>query len=67
MPTDKKVVAELVRLANRKETVGWECFDQGRRWRFVGPKGIYFAPKTPGGHRSVQNLKAELRKRGFPC
>lgn len=65
MPTDKKVLMELVRLANRTE--GWECIDQGRRWRFVGPEGIYFAPKTPGGHRAIKNTKADLRRRGFPC
>lgn len=65
MATDTKMLKELVRLANRLD--GWSCIDQGRRYRFVGPQGIYFAPKTPGGHRCIQNLKADLRRRGFPC
>ncbi len=66
--TPPKVKRELRPLVAAAFEQGWEVtITGGNHLRFKSPGGaIVFSPSTPrGGCRSVENTKAELRRKGL--
>jgi hypothetical protein len=58
---------EVEQLIKKAQAQGWTILPtRGGHYKWINPIGaFFFSPKTPSDHRSIDNLKSDMKSYGF--